>query len=295
MKPPRVTLDQWRAFQAVVEQGGFAHAAGALHRTQSSVSYAVRRLQENLGVSLLRIEGRRARLTDAGELMLRRSRRLLDDATALESLAESLQRGWEPELQLVVDAAFPAEMLIEALRQFVPLSRGTRVQLHQVVLSGADEALAQGDADLVVGYRVPPGFLGDPLLDVEFTAVAHPDHALHHTRRPITMSDLERELQVVIRDSGITLSTDHGWLGAEHRWTVTSMDTALTIVCGGLGFAWLPTHMIAPHLEDGRLSVLPLREGQRRRSNLYLVFPRPDDAGPAARQLAASLREACTR
>ena len=174
MKPPRATLDQWRAFQAVMESGGFARAAGELHRTQSSVSYTVRRLQENLGVTLLRTEGRRARLTEAGEVMLRRSRQLLEDAAALESLADSLQQGWEPHLQLVVDAAFPADVLIAALRRFEPLSRGTRVRLQQVVLSGADEALAQGDADVVIGYRVPPGFLGDPLIDIEFTAVAPP-------------------------------------------------------------------------------------------------------------------------
>jgi DNA-binding transcriptional LysR family regulator len=293
MKPPRATLDQWRAFQAVMESGGFARAAGELHRTQSSVSYTVRRLQENLGVTLLRTEGRRARLTEAGEVMLRRSRQLLEDAAALESLADSLQQGWEPHLQLVVDAAFPADVLIAALRRFEPLSRGTRVRLQQVVLSGADEALAQGDADVVIGYRVPPGFLGDPLIDIEFTAVAHPGHALHRRGRQLSMKDLERELQVVIRDSGATTPTDHGWLGAEHRWTVTSMDTALTIVSGGLGFAWLPTHMISPYLDDDRLRVLPLREGRRRRSHLYLMFPRPDDAGPAARQLAESLREAC--
>ena len=63
MKAPRVTLDQWRTLQAVVDHGGFAQAAEALHRSQSSVSYTVARMQEQLGAPLLRIE----RLTHADD------------------------------------------------------------------------------------------------------------------------------------------------------------------------------------------------------------------------------------
>ena len=66
MKAPRVTLDQWRTLQAVVDHGGFAQAAEALHRSQSSVSYTVARMQDQLGVPLLRIDGRKAVLTEAG-------------------------------------------------------------------------------------------------------------------------------------------------------------------------------------------------------------------------------------
>ena len=67
MKAPRVTLDQWRTLQAVVDHGGFAQAAEALHRSQSSVSYTVARMQEQLGAPLLRIDGRKAVLTEAGK------------------------------------------------------------------------------------------------------------------------------------------------------------------------------------------------------------------------------------
>ncbi|HCW95511.1 MAG TPA: LysR family transcriptional regulator, partial [Pseudomonas sp.] len=41
MKVPRVTLEQWRTLQAVIDSGGFAQAAEVLHRSQSSVSYTV--------------------------------------------------------------------------------------------------------------------------------------------------------------------------------------------------------------------------------------------------------------
>ena len=43
----RVTLDQWLVLQAIIDEGGFAQAANALHRSQSSISYAARKLQDS--------------------------------------------------------------------------------------------------------------------------------------------------------------------------------------------------------------------------------------------------------
>ena len=115
MKAPRVTLDQWRTLQAVVDHGGFAQAAEVLHRSQSSVSYTVARMQEQLGVPLLRIDGRKAVLTEAGSVLLRRSRHLVKQASQLEDLAHHMEQGWEAEVRLVVDAAYPSARLVRAL------------------------------------------------------------------------------------------------------------------------------------------------------------------------------------
>ena len=92
MKAPRVTLDQWRTLQAVVDQGGFAQAAEVLHRSQSSVSYTVARMQEQLGVPLLRIDGRKAVLTEAGDVLLRRSRQLVKQASQLVAIAVAVHQ-----------------------------------------------------------------------------------------------------------------------------------------------------------------------------------------------------------
>lgn len=292
MKSPRVTLDQWRVLQTVVDEGGFAQAADALHRSQSSVSYAIKGLQDQLGVPVLLIHGRRAVLTEVGTVLLSRARQLLNDAAALESLAASLQQGWEAELHLIVDAVFPSATLVAVLKEFAPESRGTRIQLREVVLSGADDALASGEADLVIGYRVPPGFLGDTLLDVEFIAVAHPTHALHQLGRPLVMEDLVRAQQVVLRDSGAH-NIDKGWLGALHRWTLTSIETSVTTISNGIGFGWLPRHRIEDKIAQGLLKPLPLREGQTRREMLYLVFGKPDAPGPATQRLASLFRQHC--
>lgn len=292
MSHPRVSLEQWRTLQAVVEQGGFAQAASHLHRSQSAVSYAVQRLQDNLGVAVLRIEGRRAVLTEAGEVVLRRVRQLLRDAEALETLAHELKAGWEAAIHLVVDAAFPTEVLMGALQAFAPHDRGTRVFMQEVVLSGAMDALREGTADLVIGAGLPDTVLADELLEIEFVAVAHPDHPLHKQHKLVDFSDLRREMQIVIRDSGQYQVADHGWLESEHRWTVSSIERALSTVTYGLGFAWLPRHRIQSQLESGQLKALPLSQGQTYSTHLYLSYAHPEHVGPATRLLTQHLQDA---
>ncbi len=155
---------------AVVDRGGFAQAAQALHRSQSAISYALARLHEALGVELLSIQGRRAVLTARGETLLRRARPLLQDLVTLEDLAASLKRGWESQLKLVVDVAFPRDRLLRIVSELGLACPHTELQLADAVLSGAEEAISTQSADVVVTSRVPPGYLGNLLLDIPFIA-----------------------------------------------------------------------------------------------------------------------------
>lgn len=286
MKAPRVTLEQWRTLQAVVDNGGFAQAAEALHRSQSSISYTVARMQEQLGVPLLRIDGRKAVLTEAGALLLRRSRQLVKQASQLEELAHHMEQGWEAEVHLVVDAAYPTQQVVCALSAFMPQSRGCRVLLREEVLSGVEEALIDGKADLAISGLILPSQLGTDLANVAFVAVAHPDHPLHRLQRELSYQDLENQLQIVTRDSGRRQQRDVGWLGAEQRWTVGSLATAATFVSSGLGFAWLPQHMISRELAEGTLKPLPLSNGARREMRFFLYPNKDRQMGPATRILS---------
>lgn len=292
---PRISLEQWAALQAVVDEGSFAQAAEALNKSQSSVSYALKGMQEQLPVEILTMRGRKAELSPAGEVLLRRARVLIDEALALERLAHDLAEGWETEVRLAVEIIFPPVLLSRALAAFVPESRSTRVQLIESVLSGTHEALFNGEADLIITNRLPPGYLGQSLLEVEFIAVAHPDHPLHQLGRELTPDDLREHRQFVVRDTGIKRRQDAGWLVAEQRWTVSHLRTSIQFVKDGLGFAWLPSEHIQEELEAGTLKQLCLNEGGRRHEELFLVYARRDDAGPATQALAAALHSVCRR
>ncbi len=290
-----VTLEQWRQLVAVVDCGGFAQAAEHLCKSQSAVSYGVKQLQEAIGLPLLALHGRRAVLTPAGETLLRRARYLLEEADAIQRLAGTLAGGWAPVVALSVDVIFPYELLFDALEGFACGSPETRVELLESVLSGGTEALLQRQVDLAITGRVPPGFLGEPLMQLNFVCVAHPDHPLHRLGRALQMEDLRPHQQVVVRDSGQRLKVDAGWLGAERRLTVSHTNSSIMALRRGLGFAWIPEEKIRAELARGELRPLPLVEGGARRVELYLVFADRVGAGPAVSSLADHLRRAVAR
>src|SRR5436190_939679 len=67
---PRITLEQWQALVAVVDAGGYAQAAEQLHKSQSSVTYLVQKLESLLDVKAFEIKGRKAALTARADLAI---------------------------------------------------------------------------------------------------------------------------------------------------------------------------------------------------------------------------------
>lgn len=287
----KTTLEQWRALAAVVEYGGFAQAAQALHRSQSSISYLVTKLQSQTGLPLMEIEGRKARLTEAGKILLAHAESLLADAHDIEDLAKRLGAGWEAQLRFVVDAAFPKALLVEVLRQFKVRAPCTQLRLSEAILSGAEEALLEQEAGIMVSAYVPTGHLGQALLDISFIAVAHKDHPLNALGRAVTEEDLKRHMHIVVRDSGTQNPRDEGWLGSTQRWTVSSPEASVSLVVGGLGFAWLPLHLVQEQISAGVLKPISVVRGQTRKAALYMVFGQGAHIGPAAEQMAQILQE----
>lgn len=272
---------------AVVEHGGFMQAAEVIHKSQSSIHAAVSKLQSQLGLDLLAVEGRRVRLTEAGEIMVRRAQALLAGANDIEAMAHSVASGCEALVRLAVDLVFPQELLFDALEQFSVQFPHTRIELEETVLSGAAELLTSNEVDIAITGRVPPGMLAEPLLDVEFIAVAAPEHPLHKLGREVDESDLRNHRQAVLRDSARRERMDSGWLQAEQRWTVSHISTSIEIVRRGLAFAWLARTRIDALLDNGELKPLPLRAGVTRRATLYLCEASPGTgvAGQALKQL----------
>jgi DNA-binding transcriptional LysR family regulator len=289
MSGPKITLDQWAALVAVVEEGGYGPASRHLHRTQSTITYTIQKLEDLLGLKVFEIRGRRAILTPAGEVLYRRGKTLLEDATRLERSASSLAQGWEPELRLAVDMIFPTWLLLRALAEFGDERPEVRIELIEAVLGGAEEALTEGRVDFIIGSHVPGGFIGDSLMQVRFVCAASPSHPLHRLERPLTLDDLRAHRHLVVRDSGARRSRSGGWLN-EHRWTVSNKATSIRAACMGLGYAWFAEENVREELDSGTLKRLPLAEGAERYAALYLVYADRAAAGPGARRLVEIIR-----
>lgn len=296
MRAPRITLEQWAALKAVVEEGTFARAAEALNKSQSSISYAIARLNEQLPSPALEIQGRKAELTREGQVLYRRAVQLLRQASETEDAAGLLAQGIEPEITLAVDCLLEPGQLISPLETFSAEYPGTRIRLLETALSGTEEALLEKLADLVIGSKVPVGYLGTPIKSVEMIPVAIPEHPLFRLASEsdgvINEWELRSHRQLVLRDSGTRREQDAGWLGSEQRWTVSHFSSSVRLLRSGLAFAFLPRDWVASELSAGTLKQLPLTMGANRIIPLYLMMAAAENSGPATRALAELLLKA---
>ena len=286
----RSTVEQWRMFKAVADHGGFHQAAEVIYKSQSSIHHAVHKLEEMLGVSLFRIEGRRTHLTPEGEQLLRRINYLLAETERMENVALNLKSGVESRLNIAVDEAFPKDILYQALAAVSAEYPLIRIELMETILTGANELLSQGKAEIAISPYTISNNLSEDICQVEFIAVAGKDHPLNQPPRELELEELKNCRQIVLRDSGQQEKKDVGWLGSEQRWTVSHVATSVELLRKNLGFAWLPVHAVKPYLDDGSLLPLKLPRGATRSNSIYLNFNDSETLGPVARAFIGYVR-----
>jgi DNA-binding transcriptional LysR family regulator len=295
---PRITLEQWQALVAVVDAGSYAKAAALLHKSQSTLTYAVQKIESLLGVRAFEIRGRKAVLTQTGALLHRRARVLLEDARELERASRLVSAGWEPQITVAADIVFPYWLLLECFDRFGRESPHTRIELIESVLAGTAEALTDGRADLAITSGVPQGYIASPLVRLRAVPAAHPDHPLHRLGRPVTQRDLRAHRQLIVRESDALRATKTPFESAR-RWTVSHMSTSIVAAVHGFGYGWYPEDKIRPELAAGTLKPLPMRDGGERFVELYLIYADRDNAGPGTLRLAGIIAEhtsdACLR
>jgi DNA-binding transcriptional LysR family regulator len=262
MSQHKANLDAWHVLRTVIDAGGFAQAAEQLQRSQSAVSYSVARLQEQLGLELLSIEGRRAVLTPQGSLLLAQSRQLLDRYDAMMSVASELRSGHQPGLQLWIDSYCTTGFLLPVLGEFQTRFPDTVVSISQG-LAGQSKSDLSSSPHLAVTTQAVWDTPRISLGEISYVAVTHCNHPLQGHDRQLTPSDLAGYRKV-----SLATGDDPG----KPHWLVTDIYQALGAVLSGQAYGWLPEKIIKDELVKGSLLPLSLEEGSRYRVPVFLQY-----------------------
>jgi DNA-binding transcriptional LysR family regulator len=287
------TLKQWKIFHCVAECGSFASAAEFLSVSQATVSYALTQLEEVLGVTLLKLDGRKYKLTTAGAKLLRRSRVMLSDAVALEKYAAALRSGVSPEIVMAVAKEFPTRLLIPALRTFSSGAHNPKVVLVEMSSGEVERAVSESKVDIAVNTTVCHGFKSEVFARIEYVAVASCEHPLTLHPGPLGADDLIGHVHVISQSaaSNSDLSGQEG-PGGTHTWYVNNVETAITAICEAIGYGWVPSYQIRDVLWQGRLKTLPLRENGKFTRDFYIIRGRDGALTPDVDRCMSALRTA---
>ena len=260
----KLSLEAIEVVDAIARHGSFAAAATRLNKVPSTISYAVGKLEEQLGMLLFERNGPRVTLTAAGEEMLKEGRWLLGAASDLESRMRQIATGFESELRLVHDSLIPTQALIDDVRAFEDLRCGTRLRIFCEALTGSWEALREGRAYVVIAAGEGPaggGYQCVMVGSLEFAFCVAPTHPLTRLDRPLHRGDLLEHNAIVVSDSARTLSDRTvGLLSGQQRIAVPSMAAKIACQMAGLGHGFLPRACIQGELARGTLVELATEE-----------------------------------
>jgi len=169
-------LDGMATFVAVAEARGFRAASQRLGVTHSAVSQAVRRLEERLGVALVRRTTRSIHLTDAGERLYAALRPALDEVRAAVAAVGEL--GEEPRGLLRIHSASAAETMFGESLLAGFLTAYPHIQLDLVVSDAPVDIVADGyDAGIQLGEVIDRDMIAVPVTgDLRLTIVGSPDY-----------------------------------------------------------------------------------------------------------------------
>jgi DNA-binding transcriptional LysR family regulator len=279
-------LEQLRLFVRVAEQRSFSAVARAQRKAQSAVSSAIALLEADLGVTLFeRSSGRQPRLTEAGTALLEDARELLRQCERLDGRALALMRGQEAQLRVAQDEAMPYQPVIDSLDELARQFPLLEVQLASGAQGDVARKLVERRADLGLLFhheRMPPSLERRALGRVEMVTVCAVNHPLAQLTR-VNRQQLARHRQLLIAPQ------ESGYPGGEpispQIWRADSFYAMAELLMRGLGWAWLPRHVVQYPTYHAQMVEL-CSEWTPPALVVELVWRRDEPLGPAAQWLA---------
>lgn len=261
----KLSIDALEVIDAIARKGSFAAAAESLYRVPSAVTYTIRKLEEDLGVTLFDRSGHRANLTEAGAELLKEGRYLLDAAHALESRVKRVATGVETDIGIAISDLFGNDALFGVLQDFYAQGFGTRIKIMREVFGGSWDALMSGRADISLGApgEAPPGggFSTRLIGQLEFVFAVAPHHPLAQLPEPLNNQDIIQYRAVAAADSSRNLPPrTSGILSGQDVLTVSDMRGKLEAQLAGLGIGYLPIKMAQQYAKQGKLVIKAVAE-----------------------------------
>lgn len=268
-------LSDLRAFARIAELGSISGAARALRMPKSSVSRSLVRLEVAVGMVLVERSTRHLRLTDAGLLLQRHARRILDDVGEAENAISGLVGQPRGDLRVSVPFTFATGPLAHALPEF--LKRYPEVRVLLTIDNRVVDMLAE---DFDVAIRIGPlpdsELIARRLQTMSLWLFASPAYLSGHPAitKPADLAEhviighrASRESWPFLSPGGVKIVVE-----IEAQMVAPEPDVVRTLLLAGAGIGVLPDFHAASALASGELArVLP--EYEHRSVDVHALYP----------------------
>lgn len=264
MDPQDLDLKKLRAFQFTARHGSLSWAANHLRLTVPAVSFQIKRLEEDLGITLFQRLPNRLVLTSAGERLMQDVDGLFEQVErVLGNLSESSAPGGRLSISTTSDLAW---FFSPKLSNYVRRYPGVEISLHIYKSSETLSLISRGELDVGIGYfpSIPRGLTKEPLTESTLSLACAPSHPFLRNQPP-RLADIARHrllslpmqsstrklIDRVFAERGIEM---HGVLEAGN------CQTAMEFATRGVGIAIV--HSLCAH-HDHRMQLSYIDLGQQ--------------------------------
>lgn len=285
-----MTIDQLLTLDAIVKQGSFKAASEILHKSQPSLSVAIKNLEEEFGILIFNRDGYRPVLTETGKHFYKKAQITINEYRKLQKLGDEMGKGHETEINLCVDAIFPIASIKSVLSDYMDPLNCVSINLNTDVLDGVMSKLKKGEVDFALGPATDDKEIESiKVQEVELIPVIAPDLA----KKVKSNLELLKSFPLIVVESSIrkTYSSIPGSIG-DNYWFTTDFYMKEQLIEAGLGWGRLPSHQVELALKNKRLVRLEgFKQIQAKEIPLYILRMKNRVMGPNTKSLWNSLCE----
>ncbi len=286
-----MTLTELKYIVAVARERHFGRAADACFVSQPTLSVAIRKLEDELGVTLFERGGAEIGVTPIGLKVVTQAQRVLEEATNLKEIARQGHDPLEGPLRVGVIYTIGPYLLPRLVPAQIDITPQMPLILQENFTTRLLELLRQGEIDCaIVALPIPDsGLAVHPLYDEPFV-VAVPKNHSWAALPEVSTADLKDQTMLLLgaghcfRDQVLEVCPELSRFsasseGIQRTFEGSSLETIRHMVAAGIGITVLPTSSLAtPRTKDDRLAYIPFRKPVPDR-RVVLVwrksFPRP--------------------
>jgi LysR family hydrogen peroxide-inducible transcriptional activator len=239
-------LKDLRYLVALADERHFGRAAQRSHISQPTLSAQLKKLEDYLGVQLIERQPKQVSLTEAGEQIVARARRILEASDEVLALARSHRDPLAGKLRLALLPTIGPYLLPRVIREIHKALPRLELQLYEYQTLPLLEKLSTGQVDL--GILALPvdmeGFEARQLYEEPFALAVPAQHRLAK-KKDVTVDDLKDETLLLLedghclRDQALDVCTGVG-VQEKQDFRATSLETLRQMVATGAGVTLLP-------------------------------------------------------
>ena len=274
-----MTLDQLVSLRCIVETGSFKAASEALHKTQPSISVAIKNLETELGVKIFNRSTYRPSLTKEGQSIYYKAIKVLEDAENLANLGKHLSQGVEAEIKIAIDAVCPRQQIYSLLQKFFE-TEACRLTLKITVLGAGAEELKNQEADIAIGPILKSDILFDAYQCSSIRMIPVASKKLFNKSK-LSVQELKEKPQIILQSQhSSSKNFSFGVLNGGRHWLVNDGDVKKDLILAGLGWGSLPSFDIEPALKKKQLLMIQNPQLPVRDMPMYITTRQGSQTGP---------------